>query len=513
VTRISPPSASVNPAPPSAAVDAESSRSVIKLPGRASATAIIAALVIMCGAGLLRRSWMPPTLAMPSFGPPWEITTLVSPRPIYVALWAGGALAAAGVIGGLVAARRGLPIPLRTLLVAAGLCALVMTALPPFGSTDTLDYSIYGHIAALGRSPYVMTPLQYRNLVHLTTSVPHDWIRDPSVYGPLGTAEQLLAAKLGGALLVRDAFWLKVFNLLAFAGIAYAADRLNRGRPTDRVRVHLLWTVNPFILWGLIAGGHVDVIACAVGLAGLLVVDRRLISRPLVCAFAAGACVGAAVDIKAVFALYGAGVAWALLRKPSQLLAAGAGAAVILVPSYAVAGERAIKAITTRASVGYGYGFYGYIFNHIGISLKDAVPAAIVLLLPVGLLALARFPEAGVRDRMAVRAALALSIAWLLVWPHQFAWYSVMAICLLLFFPASRLDWISLAWLAALTIADMPGVGTNQKWRVGEALLQVQYNLLVRVAPLVMLACLIALVYCCVTQNWRGPQLVYVGAS
>jgi hypothetical protein len=462
---------------------------------------------------LLRRSWMPPTLAMPSFGPPWEITTLVSPRPIYMALWTSGALAAAGVIGGLVAARRGLPVPLRTLLVTAGLCAIVLTVLPPFGSTDPLDYSIYGQIAALGRSPYVMTPLQYQHLVHLTTSVPHDWTKDPSVYGPLGTAEQLLAAKLGGTLLVRDAFWLKLFNLLAFAGIAFAADRLNRARPSDRLRVHLLWTVNPFILWGLIAGGHVDVIACAIGLAGLLIVDRRLISRPLVCAVAAGACVGAATDIKAVFALYGAGVAWALLRKPSQLLMAGAGAAVILVPSYAIAGARAIKAITARASVGYGYGFYGYIFRHIGVSLKYAVPAAIVMLLLVGLLALARFPEAGVRDRMAVRAALALSVAWLLVWPHQFAWYSVMAICLLLFFPASRLDWISLAWLAALTVADMPGVGTDQRWRVGEALLQVQYNLLVRVAPLVMLACLVALVYCCVSRNWRGPQLVYVGTS
>lgn len=463
-------------------------------------------LLIMCGAGLLRSSWMPPTLTMPSVGPPWEIAVQVSARPIYVALWVGGVLAAAGVIGGLVAARRGLPVPLRPLLVAAGLATIVMTVLPPFGSTDPLDYSIYGHIAALGHSPYVMTPFQYRNLVHLSTSVPHDWIKDPSVYGPLATAEQLLAAKLGGALIVRDAFWLKLWNTLAFAAIAYAADRLNRARPADRLRVHLLWTVNPFILWGLIAGGHIDVIACAVGLAGLLIADRKLISRPLVCAFAAGACVGAAIDIKAVFALYAVGVAWALLRKPTQLLAAGAGAAVILVPSYAVAGERAIKAITDRASTGYGYGFYGYIFHHLGISLKDAVPVAIVLVVPVALIALARFPEAGVRNRMAVRAALALSVAWLLVWPHQFAWYSVMAICLLLFFPVSRLDWIAVAWLAALTVADMPGVGTNQSWRLGPDLLKVQYDLLVRMAPFVMLAALAAMVYCCITRRWHGPQ-------
>jgi hypothetical protein len=462
-------------------------------------------LLIMCGAGLLRSSWMPPTLAMPSAGPPWELAVQVPARPIYVALWVGGVLAAAGVIGGLVAARRGLPVPLRTLLVAAGLAVIVMTVVPPFGSTDPLDYSIYGHIAALGRSPYVMTPLQYRNLVHLTMSVPHDWIRDPSVYGPLATAEQLLAAKLGGALIVRDAFWLKLWNALAFGAIAYAADRLNRARAADRLRVHLLWTVNPFILWGLIAGGHIDVIAAGIGVLGLLLIDRQVISRPLVNAFAAGLCVGVAVDIKAVFALYGLAVAWILLRKPGQLLAAGAGALVILVPSYAVAGARALKAVSARASVGYGYGFYGYIFHHLGISLKEAVPVAIVLLLPVALLALARFP-ADVQDRAAVRAALALSVAWLLVWPHQFAWYSVMAICLLLFYPASRLDWIALAWLAVLTVADMPGVGTNQSWRLGKDLVRVQYDLLVRMAPLVMLAALAAMVYCCVTRRWHGSQ-------
>jgi hypothetical protein len=496
------------------ALSSEGPQAARKLPGWLAAAAIIVSLLIMCGAGLLRTNWMPPTLTMPSVGPPWELTVHVAGRAIYVALWVAGVLAAAGVIGGLVAARRGLPVPLRTLLVVAGLATIVMTVLPPFGSTDPLDYSIYGHIAALGRSPYVMTPLQYRRLAHLTTSVPYDWIRDPSVYGPLATAEQLLAAKIGGALLVRDAFWLKLGNTLAFAGVAYAADRLNRARPGDRLRVHLLWTVNPFILWGLIAGGHIDVIAAAIGVLGLLLIDRRVISRPLVNAFAAGLCVGAATDIKAVFALYGVGMAWALLRKPGQLLAAGAGALAILVPSYAVAGLRAIKALSARASGGYGYGFYGYIFHRVGISLKDAVPLAIVLMLPVGLLALARFP-AGVRDRAAVRAALALSVAWLLVWPHQFAWYSVMAICLLLFYPASRLDWIALAWLAALTVADMPGVGTNQSWRLGKDLLKVQYDLLVRMAPFVMLVALGAMVYCCITRRWHGSQsdLVQVSSS
>jgi hypothetical protein len=494
------------------ALDPQQSVTGSKLPGRLAAAAIMTSLLIMSGAGLLRKSWMPPTLTMPSFGPPWELGVDVPQRPVYIALWISGLLAVAGVIGGLVVVRRGLAMPLRTLLVAAGVAAVVMMVSPPFGSTDLLDYSIYGHIAALGHDPWVMTPFQYRNIAHLTAGVPHDWLKDPSVYGPLATAEQLLAVKLGGALLVRDAFWLKLFNVLAFAAIAVVADRSSRASRADRLRVHLLWTVNPFILWGLIAGGHVDVIACAIGLTGLLVLDRRLISQPLACAFVAGLCVGAATDIKAVFALYGVALAWPLLRKPTQLLAAGAGAAVILVPSYAVAGVRALKDVTARAGTGYGYGFYGYIFRHLGFSLKDAVPAAVVLLIPLALLSLWRLPD-GVQERPAIRAALALSLAWLLVWPHQFAWYSVMAICLLLFYPASRLDWIALAWLAALTIADMPGLGTDGGVKLGPTLKAIQYNLLTRVSPVVMLAALVALVYCCISMRWRGPQLVRVSTT
>jgi hypothetical protein len=480
--------------------------------GWAATAAVGTALLLIAGAGLLRRSWMPPALIMPVHGPPWEVTALVSPRAIVVIIWIAGLLASAGIAAGLVAVRRGEPVPLRSLLVIAMVGVAVLIVLPPFGSTDALDYAIYGHIAALGHSPYVMTPAQYRRLLDLHAGVPRDWAHDPSVYGPLATAEQFAAARLGGISLARTVFWLKLWNALAFGAIAFAADRVLRADRAARVRAHLLWTANPLIIWSAVAAGHLDVLAAAIGLAGLLLADRPAARplladrpaarRPFAAALAAGLLVGAAADIKAAFALYGLGMAWAMRRRPGQLLAAAAGAAVILVPSYAGAGMAAIRALSDRAAGGLGYGFYGLFFRHLGLSLGDVVPVAACLLVPLAWLALRRIP-AGRADQQAVRAALALSLAWLLVWPHQFAWYSVMIICVLAFFPASRLDWLALVWLAVMTITDMPGLGSAPGFRLGSVLTFIQSDNLTRIAPVVMLAALAAFLAGCCTRRWN----------
>ena len=158
-----------------------------------SAAALITSLLIMVAAGLLRASWMPPTLRLPAAGPPWDLGGLgvhVSTKIIVVAVWGSGILAGAGVTAGLLAVRRGLPVPMRVILVSAVLAVAVLTVVPPTGSTDSLDYAIYGHIAAVGRSPYVMTPHRCSVLFHLHDGVPFDWAHAPSVYGPLATAEQ-----------------------------------------------------------------------------------------------------------------------------------------------------------------------------------------------------------------------------------------------------------------------------------------------------------------------------------
>ncbi len=495
--------AAAQPAPPLAEPGGDSPAPDRRL-GQAAAAAIILALAIMIGAGLLRGDWMPPMLRLPAFGPPWQLNVRVSARLIVSVLWVSGPLAAIGVGAALVAVRKGLPVPMRTLLVSAGIAAVAMAVLPPFGSTDPLDYAVFGHIVALGHSPYVMTPKEYRHLTH-AVGVPLDWQRDPSVYGPLATAEQYLAAELGGASLAVTAFWLKLANLFGFAAIAYVADRLFRRNQAARARAHLLWTANPLVLWAAIAGAHVDLFAAALGVAGLLMIDRRVISRPVLNAFVAGVFVGASADVKAEFALFGLAIAWSLWRTPRQLLAATVGALAVLVPSYAWAGIPAIRVLTWRAQTGLGWGFWGTIFHHLGIPLNDAVPAAVILLIPVAWLALTRMP-AGLDDRPAARAALALSLAWLLVWPHQYAWYSLMVICVLIFFPASRLDWLALIWLGIMTYADMPGTGTGQRHTLGNAILHLQTGNLDKIAPAFMLGALVAMVIWCFNRQWNATR-------
>ena len=468
--------------------------------GRLAVACILCALLVMVGASLLRSSWMPPPLAMPASGPPWELTAHLPARVIAVSVWMAGLLGVGGLAAGLLAVRRGQPMPVRTLIAGAAAAVVALTVLPPVGSTDALDYAIYGHIAALGHSPYVMTPFRYGLRMHLSQGVPLQWEHAPSVYGPLATLEQLAAAWLGGASLAVTVFWLKLANALGFAAIGYAADRLLRADPAARLRAHLLWTANPLLIWSLIAGGHLDVLAGAAGLAGLLLLGGRARGASPRRALAAGLCVGAAADIKIAYLLFGLAVLWSLRGQPRQQVAVAGAAAAVLLPSYALAGVPAVSALVARVPAGFGYGFYGLFFRPLGIGLGVAVPAAVLLIIPVALLALSRLPE-GSAGRPAIRVALAGSLAWLLVWPHQYAWYSVMIICVLVFYPASRLDWVALAWLGALTVAGMPGVGVGTAKTLGPVLASI------RMAPLaevVMLGALAAFVVLCLTERWNA---------
>lgn len=48
----------------------------------------------------------------------------------------------------------------RNLIIGSILAVVALTLVPPIGSTDMLDYAVYGRIAGLGHSPYRMTPAE-----------------------------------------------------------------------------------------------------------------------------------------------------------------------------------------------------------------------------------------------------------------------------------------------------------------------------------------------------------------
>jgi hypothetical protein len=127
---------------------------------------------------------------------------------VTLGLWAAAVLGGGGVIAGLVAVSRGARYPARMLISVAAGAVAALAVLPPAGSTDTLSYATYGRMALLGHNPYVMTPDQLARtggpigrLAHLL------WQHDPSLYGPLATAEQWAAARLGGTSATAIAGW------------------------------------------------------------------------------------------------------------------------------------------------------------------------------------------------------------------------------------------------------------------------------------------------------------------
>jgi hypothetical protein len=495
--------------PVTAAADAPGTGKPVRLLGWLAGGGIGGAILIMAGASFVRQDWMYPSVPDPAVGPPFELHAHIPGRPIVAALWLAAVLAIVGLVAGLVAVRRGARAPMRLILIAAALAVLALMLTPPAGSTDALDYAAYGRLALLGHNPYVATPIYLRITDPVFgQSVPIHWQQQASLYGPAATLEQYLAARLGGDSIARVVFWLKMWNAIAFGAVAFVLDRVLRRSPAARLRGHLLWTVNPLLLWDLIAAGHVDVVAAAAGFIGLLALGRQPdgIQPRIWRAVAAGALIGLAADIKIDFALFGLGLAWALRRSLPGLLAAAAGALAILGPTYAWLGKPAILALAARGDKTSQDSFYRFADL---TNWKYLIVLAVLLFIGIAVLLMRRMPAAQPL-RPAIHPALAISLAWLVIWPYQLPWYDAMIICLLALYPASRLDWLVIARLGVATIANIPG---NPNGISGGTMRAADVFLVHGVAPAVLLACAIGVVVLAVSGRWGiqadpGPQPV-----
>lgn len=482
---------------------------------------IAAALVIMIIVSLARASWMGPPMAMPRVGPPFELTSWRLPLDtVTLMLWGAAIAGGLGVTAGLVAVQRGWRPPVWPLLAAAAVVIAILTVLPPVGSTDAQDYMAFGRIMVLGHSPYVWVPW---DLLHMhdvvARSIPWEWGKDPTPYGPAATVEQFLAARLGGTSAARIVFWLKLGNALAFGAVAVVADSLLRSDPAARLRAHLLWTINPLLIWQLIASAHLDVLAAAAGLLGLVIAggwpalragDRPAgwpTARPrsplagypgVGRAFAGGLLIGIAADIKITFLLFALGLVWALRRSVGPCVAAGCGVLAVILPSYAWFGPPAITSVLQKGNKVTADNFYqlisdnqhGFLMIHIGV-------IATILVVSLAILTTTRLPFRPAAQP-AIFAALALSTAWLFVWQYQLPSYDAMIICLLIVVPASWLDWLVMARLTAGTVALMPGNPTPIR---GHLLSRIQLFDITVTVPLVLAAAVGCLIGFCLSER------------
>ena len=501
---------------PRSAADRTPSPTTSARPGRnlawLAAAGLIGSVLIMIAASVIRNSWEVPRLILPATGPPWGVAPHVPLTVVTTALWAAALAGGGGVIAGLAALRRGALLPVRLLLAVAVTAVAAFTVLPPAGSTDAIDYAVYGRMVVLHHSPYVMTPNQLRRTGDpVGRAAPINWGRHVTVYGPLATAEQYVAAELGGTSAARIIFWLKLWNAIAFGAVVLVLDRMLRSRPAGRVRAHLLWTANPLLLWGLIATGHLDVVAAAAGLFGLLVLRQRAPDGPAAAAptalqgLAAGLLVGIAADIKISFLLFAVGIAWACRKSAAAWLSAAAGGAIVLVPSYLWSGVPAARALLDKSAKISVDSFYQIFVGSHGNTIPYQLAVAGLLFVAVAVLMLLRLPD-GTPALPAVQPALAVTLAWLFVWPYQLPWYDSMVVGLIALYPASRLDWLVLARLIAPTFALMPG---NAGLPAQHVLALITNDSLFWWAPAVLLAAAVALVWLGVTGAWKmDPPLL-----
>jgi hypothetical protein len=476
-----------------------------------AAAAIVASTLIMILISAAGPSVSVPLLPRAS-GLPWWHALHLTTTFVTVSLWAAMVLGCAGVIAGLIAVARGARPPVRPVTAFAFLAVVVLTVLPPAGSTDSISYAASGRMAVIGHSPYVMTPLQLDRIGDPVgkqipfREIPSTWTNTVSVYGPVATGAEWIAAELGGTSLARITFWLKLEEALAFGAVILILDRMLRNNRQMRLRAHLLWSVNPLLLWEIVAGGHIDGLAAVFGLLGVAALRARGQQVGVASAATSGLLIGLAAGIKVEYVLAGAAVAWACRRSLRAFAAAAAGFLVVVVPTYLAAGTPAIKVLVTRGPGVTWDNMYQLLwrpaFGYTQFSASTVPPhlelVAYLLFAAVALLLLLRFPDR-VPGLPAVAPALALSLAWLFVTAFQRPWYDVMAISLLALYSTSKLDWVILIRLLAGATVYAQAIQSPAEPHWLYDVVQFDGSWL---TPAVRFLAVVALVWLCVSGRW-----------
>ncbi|WP_433328413.1 hypothetical protein [Spirillospora sp. CA-294931] len=416
---------------------------------------IAVSVALMVLTGLLRPPAAVPAMDGPGLlpSPGWTLTPDLS---VTALLWTAMIVGTLGTAAGLLAVRWGWKPRTRQIMIGALVAVGLLVAVPPMGTTDPMHYAVYGRMAVLGHNPHVLTPAEFRITGDpVGVFAPREWENLPSVYGPVATGAQWAASKLGGESAAWTVLWLKIWNGLAFLAVALCLARL---AGTRQARVHLLWTLNPLLLWALIGGAHVDGLSAALAVGALTMAHlagRRPTGRAALARVAtAGALLGAAAAVKLPYALIGVGVFWMLRRSPRALATAAGAAAAVLVATYSMVGTAAIEAVVNRGTLPSWNTPWKLLLPGEGPAPPWLSGAALMLALLVGLVLL-RLPSG---ESSWLRPTLALCLAWVITTPVYYPWYEALVFPLVALAPASRLDWLQLARALVATLGALPGV-------------------------------------------------------
>jgi hypothetical protein len=445
-----------------------------------SLAAIGVSVGLTVAVAVMGPSVMEPVLPGRAGQPPWAFAAHPSP---YLAVGLTAAALAAGALGlvlALRAVRGGWSVPARTVLLAGLLAAVALTLVPPFGSSDQLSYAAYGRILVTGHNPYTTTPAQLAALGDPVARAVQDWFTTPSVYGPLATGVQGLAALIGGTSARLTVFVLGLANLAAFAGTALLLHRMTRRDPARQLRAALLWAANPLLLQLLIAGAHVDGQAVFFAVAAVAVFTgcsggpspRASTAPSLSRATLAGVLVGLGFAVKVSDVLVGVGLAVALMLRPRPagrrtgppLAALAAGFAATAGAALAIGGPAMWHQLSRESdlvSIGSPWRVIrsGVHLVVAGTAATDIIKAgAVALAVLLAVLLVRALP--GAADPGA-SVAFAVVLAWLFAWPYVLPWYDALAWALLPLLAAGTAaangaGWLLLARTTALGFGYLP---------------------------------------------------------
>lgn len=195
-------------------------------------------------------------------------------------------------------------------------------------------------------------------------------------------------------------------------------------------------------------------------------------------------------------------------RSPAALASLGAGAAAVLIPSYVAFGSASVGVLFDRGDEATWDNLYQVFYRPFGYSRfgTDNIPSHLSLVALVAFVAVALLAFVRMQDRVpglpAVTPALALTMAWIFLWPFQRPWYDVMIVVLLALYPRSWLDWVVLARLCSGAIAYMESKSAS----VTSLIQHIQLFQGEWITSSVRLLAVIALIWMCAANRWGFPQ-------
>jgi hypothetical protein len=178
----------------------------------------------------------------------------------------------------------------------------------------------------------------------------------------------------------------------------------------------------------------------------------------------------------------------------------------VLVPGYLLVGRAAIAAVAGRAAGSPAlYAPWQLLTRLLDPSFPNSTTDLIAAIGTVilAVILLRRLP-AGQAGFPFAQPALALMLAWLIMTPQQRPWYDAAIFPLLALMPASRLDWIVGIRALAAALAELPGVIYYAILRPGW-ISGIARGISTDLAPAVLIAVAIALIWLCVSGKWNAP--------